>query len=163
MIDTMQIRKAYQDDAQLLASIISRANNDVAVRFNITRQNCSKHPSFCTPDWIENELQRGQRYFLWQDNEKHLGCVAYEEADQSLAYLNRLSVLPEHRKQGIGEELVNHIIKLAREEKKRTISIGIIEEHDQLRNWYAKLGFASGEVKQFEHLPFTVLYMTYQL
>jgi hypothetical protein len=33
----------------------------------------------------------------------------------------------------------------------------------ELQRWYNKLGFTSGEVKRFPHLPFTVQYMTYAI
>ncbi len=43
------------------------------------------------------------------------------------------------------------------------IGIGIIADFSELKAWYKKLGFREGATKTFEHLPFQVLLMAYQL
>lgn len=91
-----------------------------------------------------------------------MGCVAYQKPNAELAYLNRLSVLPEYQRQGVGEKLVRHIIQLAQAEQVKQISIGIIGEHAVLHRWYQKLGFQDSERKQFAHLPFSVQLMLYE-
>ena len=47
------IRTADVHEASLLAHLIRSAYGDVATRFNLTPQNCPKHPSNCTPDWVK--------------------------------------------------------------------------------------------------------------
>jgi ribosomal protein S18 acetylase RimI-like enzyme len=80
-----------------------------------------------------------------------------------VAYLKRLSVLPAHRRCGIGARLVEHIIALGRSKHRHSLSIGVIGEHTDLQRWYRKLGFVTGNTKRFAHLPFSVTYMTYAL
>jgi len=155
------IREAFHNDAVTLARIISESNKDVAVRFGLDAGNCAKHPSFCTEDWIKADLARGERYFVFEDGGRPIACVAYETPSGSVAYLNRLSVLPGHRRHGIGERLVGHVAALARAASIPTVSIGVIGEHDDLQRWYRKLGFVDGETRRFPHLPFSVQYMTY--
>jgi len=43
------------------------------------------------------------------------------------------------------------------------VSIGIIANDTQLKQWYKKIGFAEGETRKYEHLPFDVMFMTYIL
>jgi hypothetical protein len=43
------------------------------------------------------------------------------------------------------------------------VSIGIIAEHIKLKKWYLKLGFIEASTKKFDHLPFDVTYMHYEL
>jgi len=43
------------------------------------------------------------------------------------------------------------------------IGIGIIADFSELKAWYKKFGFREGATKTFEHLPFQVLLMAYQL
>jgi hypothetical protein len=43
------------------------------------------------------------------------------------------------------------------------VSIGIIADHTILKNWYLKLGFIEGKTKSFDHLPFDVTFMSYDL
>jgi len=83
--------------------------------------------------------------------------------NRSLAYLNRLSVLPAYRQRGVGARLVRHIVEHARSASIKTISIGVIGEHTELQRWYRNLGFTDGETKRFPHLPFSVKYMAYAL
>lgn len=158
-MQTKPIQEAGLKDARTLSAIIRKSHLDVAEQFHLTFENCPKHPSFCTPEWIENDFQRGQRYYLYQQKEASLACVAYEDAGPQLAYLNRLSVIPESRKRGIGSRLVDFVLDLAREQNKQTVSIGIIGEHLALQEWYLTRGFTLGASKRFPHLPFSVRYM----
>ena len=157
----MPIREAFAEDAAIIARLVREANRDVAVRFGLTAENCPKHTSLCTEDWVRAEFARGERYFVCTDGATVVGCVAYENPQPGLAYLNRLSVLPAQRRRGNGARLVGHIVDLARAESVATISIGVIGEHAELQRWYRKLGFVDGETRRFAHLPFSVRYMTY--
>lgn len=159
----VRIREAFGDEAETLAGIISAANRDVALRFGLDAANCPKHPSFCIWEWVAADLSRGERYFLLEDGGVPVACVAYETPNAEIAYLNRLSVLPEWRRRGYGEQLVAHVIALARAAAIPAISIGVIAEHEDLQRWYRKQGFVDGEIKRFPHLPFAVKYMRYAL
>ena len=159
----MQIREATPADMSTIATLISESNRDVAVKFGLNAENCPKHPSFCTASWVQADLARGETYFILEDEAQPIGCVAYEGPSPGLAYLNRLSVLPAHRRKGTGTRLVQHIVEHARSLSVQTISIGVIGEHTDLQRWYNKLGFKDGETKRFPHLPFSVKYMSYAL
>ncbi|MBI5580977.1 MAG: GNAT family N-acetyltransferase [Deltaproteobacteria bacterium] len=159
----MQIREANPEDLATIALLVSESNRDVAARFGLNAGNCPKHPSFCTKSWVEADFARGETYFILEQDSLPIGCVAYENSSDRLAYLNRLSVLPLHRNRGIGARLVRHIIQYARSMSVQTISIGVIGEHTELQRWYRKLGFKDGETKRFPHLPFSVKYMAYAL
>lgn len=157
----MNIREATANDIATIAMLISQSNMDVAQKFGLNSDNCPKHPSFCSTSWVESDLARGERYFILEEASAPIACVAYETPSAGLAYLNRLSVLPHHRRRGLGARLVEHIIDLARAGAIQTISIGIIGEHTDLQRWYKCLGFVIGETKRFPHLPFSVTYLTY--
>jgi GNAT superfamily N-acetyltransferase len=159
----MHIVKAERDNAELLATLVSKSNMDVADSFNLHINNAPKHPSFCTSEWIQADFDRGQEYFLVIANTTAQGCVAFEQPDANTVYLNRLSVLPEFRHKGIGTLLVKHILDYATSKNAITVSIGIIAEHTQLKNWYLTLGFIEGATQKFPHLPFDVLYMHYEI
>lgn len=159
----MQIRSTTLEDAATLARLIAQSNTDVAVQFNLNRDNCPKHPSFCEADWIANDLTRGERYFIACVQNEPIGCIATEYPNPHVAYLNRLAVLPAHRRRGIGALLTKHVLGLARERGVQSVSIGVIGEHEALQRWYQALGFVSGEIKRFAHLPFSVRYMAYAM
>jgi GNAT superfamily N-acetyltransferase len=159
----MKIVETTFDDSQEIASIVSEANKDIAIQFNINVENNPKHPSFCTKAWVVSDFNRGEKYFIYSENDVPIGCVAFEQPNPETAYLNRLSVLPKHRHHGIGAALVNHILEYSRSRNIKYVSIGIIAAHEVLKKWYATLGFIEGETQKFDHLPFNVTYMRYEL
>lgn len=160
---SIRIRKANSADITLLSSIIRKSFRDVAVKFGLTRENCPKHPSNCTENWITNDFARGVIYYLLERNGLPVGCVAIEKATNDLCYLERLAVLPEERRKGFGNQLVNQVLDTARACGAKLISIGIIAEQTDLKIWYQKIGFEEGETKQFSHLPFCVCFMRYEI
>jgi len=157
------IRTADESDAKLLAMIINQSHADVARQFNLTPENCPKHPSNCADEWIENDLARGVSYYLADYQGEPAGCIALEHANPDMCYLERLSVLPENRRNGLGRRLVEHVFKVAADLDVWEIGIGIIADFIELKEWYKKLGFREGETRAFAHLPFRVLLMTYRL
>lgn len=138
------IRTADGSDAERLAAMIRKSHADVARRFNLTPENCPKHPSNCTAGWIKSDLARGVCYYLAEWQGESAGCVALEQADAEMVYLERLSVLPENRRKGLGRRLVDHVISTTTELGIPRIGIGIITDFFELKNWYLKIGFQEG-------------------
>lgn len=163
MKTVVEIRETGTQDVATIAMFVSESNKDVAAKFGLNAENCPKHPSFCTASWVKADLARSEVYFVIKEDSNPIGCVAYENPSAGLAYLNRLSVLPQHRNRGAGTRLVQHIIQHARSASIQTISIGLIGEHTTLQRWYNKIGFVDGETRRFAHLPFSVRYMSYTL
>jgi len=159
----MKIRKATNDDIAVLSHIIQRSYQDVAERFNLTPENCPKHPSNCQEDWIQRDFQRGVQYFLMEDQKEVVGMVALEMVSPEVCYLERLSVLPHKRKNGFGNMLVSHGIVQAKKAGIQSMGIGIIAAQTELKEWYEQIGFVAGERKTFSHLPFQVLFLTIDL
>jgi len=152
----LAIREAGPGDIPTLARIIRDSFRDVAARFALTPENCPKHPSNCTEQWIAADLARGVHYYVLLQAGRPVGCVALERASSELCYLERLAVLPEMRLKGLGGRLVRHALARAASAGARRISIGIIAEQAELGAWYMKFGFADGQTRQFPHLPFRV-------
>ena len=75
----------------------------------------------------------------------------------------RLSVLPDQREKGFGNELVNHVFTEARGLGATMMTIGSIAHDTTLKTWYRKIGFVEGETKKFSHLPFPVTFLSYEL
>ena len=108
-------------------------------------------------------MHRGVVYYLLEDNDLPLGCVALEKAEHGLCYLERLGVLPGERCKGFGKALIDHVFAEARNFDAKTVSIGIIAEDPALKRWYGKMGFDEQETKLFPHLPFNVTFLIYKL
>jgi GNAT superfamily N-acetyltransferase len=157
------IWNATESDATCLAEIIREASRDVAERFGLTPENCPKHPSNCTAEWIVAGFEKGIAYFVLEEDGAPCGCAGLEQASSEVCYLERLAVLPNHRRQGFGTALVNHVCDEARRLGVKRVEIGTIAEHGELTRWYEKLGFNLKSTAEFEHLPFTVAFMTKEL
>ena len=86
-----------------------------------------------------------------------------EKADDSLYYLEKLSVLPEYRHNRYGGELVRFVLDTVVAKGAKKLSIGIIYEQTVLKDWYKDIGFRETGTRKFEHLPFTVGFMEIDL
>ena len=159
MRTSILIKTADADDVAILAGLIRDSYRNVAQRFGLTPENCPKHPSNCTDDWIRNDFDRGVSFYLLEHNGRPAGCAALESPEPALGYLERLAVLPPSRHQGFGRRLVDHVFHQAGIAGIHKISIGIIAAQTELKNWYQKIGFVEGDTKEFSHLPFSVTFM----
>jgi N-acetylglutamate synthase-like GNAT family acetyltransferase len=96
-------------------------------------------------------------------DDRQVGFVAMEKADDAVYYLEKLAVLPEYRHNGYGRELVQFVLETAATGGAKKLSIGIIYEQAVLKDWYKDIGFRETSTKKFEHLPFTVGFMEIDL
>jgi GNAT superfamily N-acetyltransferase len=161
--ETTCIRAAGFADVPVLSGLIRVSFRDVAERFALTLENCPKHPSNCTDEWIENDFARGVAYYILESDGTPVGCVALEKANPELCYLERLGVVPQSRRKGFGRELVDYLLYEARALGAKQIGIGIISDDTELKLWYQRIGFVEKETKEFDHLPFLVTFMSYKL
>ena len=153
------IAEAAETDADLLASLIREAFADVAVRFGLTPENSPTHPSNCTSDWIRAAFAKGIRHFVLETPGGPAGCVALEQANTDVCYLERLAVLPAYRRNGFGEALVSYTVDRARELGARRVELGMVAAQTELREWYERLGFSVTSVVRFEGKRFEVAFM----
>lgn len=157
------IRNATDEDVSLLTSLVQDSFRDVAERFQLTSENCPKHPSNCNPEWFETALEKGIRYYILEYNRTPCGCVALEHAKPDVCYLERLAVLPQFRGKGFGKALVDYVVNEAKKLGISRVEIGIIAEQTELKEWYERLGFFVTREAEFEHLPFRVGFMAREI
>lgn len=156
------IKEATLNDCEVIVKLIRDSFRDVARRFSLTKDNCPKHPSNCDSSWIESDISRGVQFFILYADENPIGCVAIEKANAGVCYLERLSVLPEMRGKHFGIRLVHHALESAASKGVDKVSIGIINEQTELKEWYIRLGFVETQTKNFPHLSFTVCLMEFK-
>lgn len=159
----MTIRVATPDDISTIAELIRGAFRVVADRFGLTPENCPKHPSNYTTNWVRRDMDRGVTYFLLEEEGRAVGCVAVDAPRPGVRYVERLAVAPSRQRRGLGRALMDHALDEARRSGAATISLGIIAAQTELREWYKRLGFVVTETKDFAHLPFRVTLMSYSI
>jgi N-acetylglutamate synthase-like GNAT family acetyltransferase len=158
-----KIRVCTQKDIEVLGETIRRSFQNVAERFDLTPENAPRHPSNCTADWIQKDMERGVTYFVIENENIVVWCVALEKANYDVCYLERLAVLLGQRRRGFGNALVTHVLSEAKLLGAHRVNIGIIAEQSELKKWYKEIGFVEQESKEFPHLPFNVTFMSYKL
>ncbi len=159
LTENPMIVQATQDDSKRLAGLICGSFADVARRFDLTPENCPKHPSNYTRKWVERDLSRGVQYFILTSGGTAIGCVGVEQASESTCYMERLSVLPDCRGKGYGSRLARYAMDQAKAMGATTVGVGIIATDTGLKDFYMALGFEAGETKTFPHLPFAVAFL----
>lgn len=155
-----EIRIANGKDSKIIADIIYRANQPVAKQFNITIENCPKHPSNCTHQWISGAIGNGDIFLILEYKNTPVGCVSFTGSINQVANIKRLAVLPEYQKKGFGKLLISSIEKQIQDRGYRKITLGVIDDNKSLVSWYQKYGFRFNIRKRFSHLPFKVCFMT---
>jgi ribosomal protein S18 acetylase RimI-like enzyme len=154
-----RIRTCTRGDIDVLVETVRGAFKDVAERFGLTEENCPRHASNCTADWIEKDMERGVIYYVLENEGRVAGSAALEPVRPGLCNLERLAVLPDQRKRGFGRALVSHILSEAGGLGCRDVRIGVIADQVELKDWYRRLGFVETKTRDFAHLPFRVSFM----
>jgi diamine N-acetyltransferase len=161
----MIISITSSDELQACADLIRQSFKTVASDFQLTPANCPSHPSLIGEEKLREMFVKGVFMFRWIEEEKNVGFVAIEQSDLTKPwwYIEKLSVLPEYRHKGIGEKLMQFAIKEIERRGGTHISIALIDEQTILKEWYTKLGFSYVASKRFDHLPFGVCFMEFEL
>jgi ribosomal protein S18 acetylase RimI-like enzyme len=138
--------------------IVQSAFAGIAQAMDLTQQNAPSHPAFTTLEKMSAMQQKMPFFGLYLDGDQ-IGCVAIEKAGDTIYYMERLAVLPAHRHAGCGALLVGFVLDYARERRGKKVSLGMINSHTVLKDWYKSLGFVETGTKQFEGLPFVVCFL----
>ncbi|XP_032240377.1 N-acetyltransferase family 8 member 2 [Nematostella vectensis] len=80
-------------------------------------------------------------FWVVERNNEVAGFVGVVHRDTSTIELQRLTVAPEYRRQGIAESLCRYVIALYAEMKLLRLRLECTESHDAAKNLYRKLGF----------------------
>jgi ribosomal protein S18 acetylase RimI-like enzyme len=148
----------FTDLAQCL-SVIQKSFGTVAKDFGLTEDNCPAHPSFMKLETLEKRFERGYLMFGLYENEQLGGFASLTKTSENECELRNLAVLPECRRKGYGEQLLDFCRRKARDMGCSKIKISIIEENTILKNWYLNYGFVHTHTIKYDHLPFTAGYM----
>lgn len=149
-------------DYRASAQIIREAFLTVAKEFNITKENAPSNGAFIEADALMKLADKGVKLFdVWQDGLR-AGFFALEDAGEGIYYLEKLSVLPGKRHNGIGAMILDFAAEYVKRYSGKKISIAIVDENAVLKRWYIDYGFTETRLKKFEHLPFTVCFMELQ-
>ncbi len=130
----IQIRLAVPADGPLLVDILHAAFAEYDGRLD--PPSGAHHE---TLDTLLEKMKEGGAFLAFAGG-KAVGCVFFE-VHEDYVYLGRLSVLPEHRKQGVARALINQVEQQARDLGKSRVQLGTRLALPQLLAYYARLGY----------------------
>ena len=155
------IKRVEEQDIAECVKVIKESFATVAKEFGFTVENAPRFTAFATTeDRLKHQLLEENRpMYAFYDNENIAGYYSLLVQDNNECELNNLSVIPAYRHRGIGEELLKHAFKIAKELNCNKINIGIVEENNVLRKWYESFEFIHIGTQKFDFFPFTCGYM----
>lgn len=142
------------------AKVIRESFLTVADDFGFTVENNPTNGAFLEPSKLAEEHDKGITMFGLFEENRQIGFVAVERHDADLYYLEKLAVLPDSQHHGYGKLLMDHARAYVRKKGGKQISIAIINENSKLKEWYRAYGFEQTGLRTFEHLSFTVCFLS---
>lgn len=159
------IKQITKDEIAACVEVIKESFLTVAKEYNITYENAPRFTAFATTiERFEYQYSNGQLMFAYLSEDMQIiGYYSICLKDNNECELNNLCVLPQYRHKKIGNELIEHAFKFAKDIGCKQMNIGIIEENAQLRKWYESYGAIHKGTTKFEFFPFTCGYMKKEL
>ena len=89
---------------------------------------------------VKNDIGRGIKILVAEKNNNLIGAVRFVPINASKLKFGRLAVSSIHRRKGVGAELINSVLEIAREQNYKTVALDVMEEKG-LIPFYEKFGF----------------------
>ena len=154
---TLVIRKATTEDARLIADISHQTFYETFAAYN-SRENMDK---FLSQQFTKGRLilevgARENIFLLAYDDDKIAGYVKLrdERVPLSLRHVNALEVARLYAMKtaigkGIGSQLMQSCVDIAKEKKKEWLWLGVWEKNQRAINFYSKWGFEKFDETDF--------------
>ncbi len=82
-------------------------------------------------------------FWIAQDAQQYVGCVAFRRLDAVTAEVKRLYVQPAHRDQQLGQHLMQTLIETTRQLGYQRLVLDTVPQTQQSHHLYQRLGFKS--------------------
>lgn len=161
-MDNYSIRPVGPDELEACLEVIHKSFQTVAQEFGLTPENCPKHTAFIPLAYLQTQHQWGWHMLGLFEKERLVGYMSVSQDDVDSCTLHNLAVIPTHRHQGLGKQLLDQAKEITAALGATTLQAGIIEESAVLKNWYIGQGFQHTGTRKFDHLPFTSGYLVWE-
>lgn len=152
---------APEQDLSAIVKVLNLSHGTIARDFNFTKEDNPTNNAFIDEKTLREQLNNGIELYGLKMNNRLIGCIAIEKSkrEPGTYYIEKVSVLPEFRHQGIGVRLMDFATAKIKDAGGQIISIALIDSNTKLKEWYLSQGFIETGFKDFEHLPFRVCFM----
>ena len=152
---------APEQDLSTIVKVLNLSHGTIARDFNFTKEDNPTNNAFIDEKTLREQLKNGIALYGLKMGNCLVGCIAIEKSkrEADTYYIEKVSVLPEFRHQGIGVRLMDFATDKIKNAGGKIISIALIDSNSKLKKWYLSQGFVETGFKDFEHLPFRVCFM----
>lgn len=153
------------ENLPIVGDFIRASYAPVAAQFKITRENCATHPAYQPDDQLLNRLDLSGAIHLAAHNcdGKLIGFCAAVPTKQQVYEGLRLCVTSENRGFGVGNALMDELLRKLRQGNARKLEVGLIDTNEPLKTWYLRRGFTQTAKREYSGLPFVVCHMQMKL
>ena len=150
-----------EEDVSAVLKVLNLSHGTIARDFNFTKEDNPTNNAFIDEKTLREQLKTGIALYGLKMGNRLVGCIAIEKSkrEADTYYIEKVSVLPEFRHQGIGVRLMDFATDKIKNAGGKMISIALIDSNSKLKKWYLSQGFVETGFKDFEHLPFRVCFM----
>ena len=150
-----------EEDVSAVLKVLNLSHGTIARDFNFTKEDNPTNNAFIDEKTLREQLKNGIALYGLKMGNRLVGCIAIEKSkrEADTYYIEKVSVLPEFRHQGIGVRLMDFATDKIKNAGGKIISIALIDSNSKLKKWYLSQGFVETGFKDFEHLPFRVCFM----
>jgi len=150
-----------EEDVSAVLKVLNLSHGTIARDFNFTKEDNPTNNAFIDEKTLREQLKNGIALYGLKMENRLVGCIAIEKSKREVDtyYIEKVSVLPEFRHQGIGVRLMDFATDKIKNAGGKIISIALIDSNSKLKKWYLSQGFVETGFKDFEHLPFRVCFM----
>jgi len=156
------IRVQSNEEIKAAVQCMNDAFSEVAVQFNLNKQNAPHNGAFLEFGKLKSEIISGTVLFaaINEENLDVVGCAGYKVKTEQKVELVRFAVRKCYRGLGIGVGLLKGLEKHIVSEGYSEITLGCIAEDMHLVDYYIKQGFRLMSTKSFKRLPHKVSFMS---
>jgi [ribosomal protein S18]-alanine N-acetyltransferase len=101
-----------------------------------------------TPARVQHFITGAESSVIVARRERHVAAFAIMHFGDDVAHLNLLAVAPEHRRQGLGSQLMDWLTTTAIETGIFRINLEVRTQNEAARSFYERLGFSQLGVVQ---------------
>ena len=135
--ENTQVKTATQDDIPVIVDVINRSYRDISVTMDQVLS-FKQHPTYDSSLWI---------LVLDKQTSKVMGCgIAELDPEASEGVLEWIQVLPECRGQGIGQLIVNQLLRRIQGKAKFATVSGKVDNETKPELLYRKCGFSGNDL-----------------
>lgn len=148
-MDGIILKKCTEEDADILRSLLAETFSDTFASMNTPEDmELYLNQAFARDRILEELRNQDSAFYLLYQDDRPAGCLKLNEAaaqtengDPHSLEIERIYVAKEFQGTGLGSRLMDEAVRLAAEQKKEYIWLGVWEKNERAIRFYERKGF----------------------